>query len=656
MHFQRAWVRAALALAFACFAVYTAVILLSAPETGLNQFFTLWLYQGLSLFAAVFVAVRAVMIRRDRVAWAAVALALACSSFAELYTIVAEPQAYPSIADAAWLAYYPLLYVGMVLLLRGRARSVSGTLWLDGAIASVTAAALGAAVIVELVLRSSEGSLSAVATNLAYPLGDVLLLSAVFGFFSLAGWRLEPRWVVLGLGLLATAIADSIYLFQVDTYQSGIAIDPLWPGAALLIAVAAWIGERNERAVSMEGRPLLAVPTACALLATAVLLYDHFNQTNLLALGLATAALLLLVGRLVITFRENGRLFELTKHESITDALTGLANRRKLILDLEARLGEEHIAPTLLMIFDLNGFKGYNDSFGHPAGDALLTRLGGKLACVPGDAGAAYRLGGDEFCLIATISDGHTKSVVDNACSALAEQGEGFDISTSFGAIMLPDEASTTSEALNLADERLYVQKRAHHGTRGGKTMQTLIDALHERGPGVQNHGEGVPTLAIETGRMLGLRSDELDDLARAAELYDVGEVAVPEEILNKPGALDEHEWEFIHQHTLVGERILGASAALRGVATIVRSTHERWDGTGYPDRLAGEDVPLASRIIAACDAYSAMTVPRPYRSPLTPDEALAELARCSGTQFDPNVVRVLSALVRDGLDAQRAA
>ncbi len=406
----------------------------------------------------------------------------------------------------------------------------------------------------------------------------------------------------------------------------------------------------------MEGRPLLAVPTACALLATGVLVYDHFHRTNLLALGLATAALLLLVGRLAITFRENRRLFELTKHESITDALTGLANRRKLILDLEARLAEDDPSPTLLMIFDLNGFKSYNDSFGHPAGDALLARLGGKLATVPGEAGAAYRLGGDEFCLIATISDGHAESVIDDACTALAEQGEGFDISTSFGAIMLPDEASTTSEALHLADERLYVQKRLHHGSRGEKTMQTLIDALHERGPGIQNHGEGVPILAIETGRMLGLRSDELEDLARAAELYDVGEVAVPEELLNKPGALDEHEWEFIHQHTLVGERILGASAALRGVATIVRSTHERWDGTGYPDRLAGEDVPLASRIIAACDAYSAMTVPRPYRSPLTPDEALAELARCAGTQFDPNVVRVLSALVRDGLEAKRAA
>jgi diguanylate cyclase (GGDEF)-like protein len=652
---QRAWASAALAIAFASFAVYAAVILLTEPGTAANEFFTLWFYQGLTAAAAVIASLRAVLVRKERLAWTLISLALVSWSFGEIYTITVEPENYPSLADAAWIAFYPLLYAGLVLLLKPRARGITGMLWLDGATASVAAAALGAAVILELVLESTEGSLSAVATNLAYPVGDMLLLSAVFGVFSLAGWRLERRWAVLGGGVLLTAVADAIYVFRVDVYVAGEAVDVLWPASALLIATAGWMHARDERDLAVEGRPLLAVPILSAVLATGILVYDHFHRINALALALATLAVLLVVARLIATFRENSRLYELTKHESITDALTGLSNRRKLILDLESRLADEHLPPTLLMLFDLNGFKGYNDTFGHPAGDALLSRLGAKLASVPGDHGDAYRLGGDEFCLIAQVADGEAERVIDRACTALSEQGEGFDVSTSFGAIMLPEEARTASEALHLADERLYAQKHLRYAG-SDRTMKTLIDALLEREPGMQVHLEGVSSLAVETGRMLGLRRDELEELSRSAELHDLGKLAVPEEILNKPGPLDEGEWEFIHQHTIVGERILRASIALRNVAGIVRSTHERWDGTGYPDGLAGEDIPLASRIIGVCDAYSAMISPRPYRPSMTPEQALAELERGSGTQFDPNVVRVLTAHVRDGLEAEHAA
>jgi HD-GYP domain-containing protein (c-di-GMP phosphodiesterase class II) len=169
-------------------------------------------------------------------------------------------------------------------------------------------------------------------------------------------------------------------------------------------------------------------------------------------------------------------------------------------------------------------------------------------------------------------------------------------------------------------------------------------------------HLEGVGSLAFETGRMLGLRRDELDELARAAQLHDLGKLAVPDEILHKPGPLDEREWAFIRQHTIVGERILRASPALRSVATVVRSAHEHWDGSGYPDGLAGEDIPLAARIVCACDAYDAMTSDRPYRKAMTPENALNELMRLAGEQFDPNVVRVVVAHVRDVLEAERAA
>jgi HD-GYP domain-containing protein (c-di-GMP phosphodiesterase class II) len=155
---------------------------------------------------------------------------------------------------------------------------------------------------------------------------------------------------------------------------------------------------------------------------------------------------------------------------------------------------------------------------------------------------------------------------------------------------------------------------------------------------------------------MLGLRRDELDELARAAQLHDLGKLAVPDEILLKPGPLDEREWAFVRQHTIVGERILRASPALRSVATIVRSAHEHWDGSGYPDGLVGEDIPLAARIVCACDSYDAMTSDRPYREALPPEEALNELMRLAGAQFDPNIVRVVVVHVRETLEAERAA
>ena len=186
--------------------------------------------------------------------------------------------------------------------------------------------------------------------------------------------------------------------------------------------------------------------------------------------------------------------------------------------------------------------------------------------------------------------------------------------------------------------------------------MAALLDALAEREPGLQAHLEGVGSLAVQIGRMLGLRRDELEELARAAQLHDLGKLAVPDEILHKPGPLDEREWAFVRQHTIVGERILRASPAFRSVATVVRSTHEHWDGSGYPDGLSGEEIPLAARIVAACDAFVAMTSARPYRLAAHRRMRSNELERCAGTQFDPTVVRVLVAHVRDELEAEHAA
>ena len=645
---------ALLGFAFCTYLVYAAVIVLTSPGGAVNELIADWVYVGLFVLSVAIAGARAVLIPTDRLAWSVITLSLAAWSFAEIYDVALDPTAYPSPADLGWLAFYPLLYAGIVLLVRRRARSIAGHLWLDGAIASVAAAALASAVLLEVVLGAAEGTNAAVATNLAYPLGDVLLLSAVFGVFTLSGWRIERPWLVLGAGVVATTVADAIYLFELESYQAGTAIDILWPLSTLLIAASGWVAVRGEARFDVKGRPLLAVPTAGALVGIGILVVDHFDRLNLLAVTLAAATLLLVLVRLAFTIRENAQLFALTRHESMTDDLTGLGNRRRLLNDLERIVASEDVPPTLLVIFDLDGFKAYNDGFGHPAGDALLARLGHKLAAMPLGHGGAYRLGGDEFCIVAGVGAGGSAAVIDRCCEALSERGEGFQVTTSYGAVQLPDETTDIIHALALADERLYSQKH-HRRLEHAPTVHAFLEALAIREPDLLDHPDGLAGLAAAVGTRLGLGSAELDTVFRAARLHDLGKLAVPEEILNKRDPLDEGEWEFIHQHTLVGERILRASPAFRGVAPIVRSSHENWDGSGYPDNLHGEEIPLPSRIIRVCDAFVAMTSERPYRDALTVAAALDELERQSGSQFDPEVAQALVAHVLEAT-AGRAA
>jgi HD-GYP domain-containing protein (c-di-GMP phosphodiesterase class II) len=304
----------------------------------------------------------------------------------------------------------------------------------------------------------------------------------------------------------------------------------------------------------------------------------------------------------------------------------------------------------MLALFDLNGFKTYNDTFGHPAGDALLSRLATKLGAAVVPAGEAYRMGGDEFCVLLPASDADLHRVSE----ALCETGEGFTVTSAYGAAVIPDDATTVSTALSVADERLYAHKELLAELRRGTAHEPLLRTLAEREPELRAHVADVSSLATRVGELLGLGLDELEELRLAAELHDVGKLAIPDVVLQKADPLDATEWGFIHSHTLIGQRILGAAPALRPVGAIVRSTHENWDGTGYPDGLAGETIPLAARIIAVCDAYSAMTSDRPYRNARTPEEAVAELRRCSGQQFDRQVVDLLCAVLED--QGERAA
>jgi diguanylate cyclase (GGDEF)-like protein/PAS domain S-box-containing protein len=336
---------------------------------------------------------------------------------------------------------------------------------------------------------------------------------------------------------------------------------------------------------------------------------------------------------------EQKRVAAQLEYQAYHDPLTGLPNRRKLMRDLDERLEADPANPTLLLVFDLDGFKAYNDAYGHPAGDSLLIRLGERLQAAVSGRGHAYRMGGDEFCVLATLMADGPDALAAAGMAALAERGEGFDITASHGTASIPLEACTASEALGTADQRMYARKGRKRTSAGRQATDALLKALAERNPSLGDHLDDVTGLCEAVGQELRLTEVAMTPMLQAAALHDVGKVAIPDAILNKPGPLDDTEWEFMRTHTLIGERILAEAPALAEAAKIVRSSHERYDGKGYPDGLAGDAIPLAARIIAVCDSFDAMTSDRPYRTAMSAEGALSELHNCAGTQFDPKVI-----------------
>ena len=442
-------------------------------------------------------------------------------------------------------------------------------------------------------------------------------------------------------------MADGLYVVQsaTDQYVQGSMLDMGWPASALLVATAAW--QPARRNITIQDWLIVAVPVGCGLVAVQLLVYDHFERVNAAAVSLAAWALLLALARMALAFLENQRTISLTHTEARTDSLTGLKNRRSLMADLELQLELASAAsPRALLLFDLDGFKEYNDAFGHPAGDGLLGRLAARLAEAVGPSGQAYRLGGDEFCVLVLPGRDGIDELLAACSAALTERGEGFEVSSSFGSVVLPEEATTPTQALQLADRRMYARKGGRRMSAGRQSRDVLLRTLSERRPDLQLRLRDIGQLALAVGRELHMGPEGLDEVARAAELHDVGKIAVPDAILDKPGALDPVEWSFMRRHPLIGERILLAAPALRPVARLVRSSHERWDGGGYPDGLRGDEIPLGARVVAVCDAFDAMTSHRPYRESVSEADAIEELHRCAGTQFDPLVVKAFARVI----------
>jgi len=624
----------------------------------LNDLFNNGVYNVLMFGAGLAVLARAITIKAQRPAWLMMAAGVLCWSVGELYfTLFVEGRGAASgsvsPADAFYVAFYLCVYAALMLLLGAHLRELRISIWLDGLIGGLGAATLAAAVILPPIIDSAHGDVGSVAVALAYPIADLLLLIFTIGALGITGWRPGRVWLLIAASMLLTAIADSTYLYQTAThsYRADTWVEGLWPAAAILLAIAAWTPWPRPTRRRVEDWRLVLVPALSLLAALGVLVLGNVPTVQLtpVAVILATATVLAVCARLMFTVRENLAMLVGSRRLALTDPLTGLGNRRQLMEDLKlaCSLGRAN-EPWQLVLYDLNGFKRYNDTYGHPAGDALLARLSDKLRAIVAAHGTAYRMGGDEFCVLfrAKVTD---DALISSSVAALSERGPGFSIGAAHGEVSIPAEGSDSAAVLQLADQRLYARKdQTREGSAVLQLRDVLLQAFRERYPDLQEHQRGVGALALAVGRQLGLDGEELDVLARAAELHDVGKIAIPDAILNKASALDEEEWRFMRRHTILGERILMAASALAPVARLVRSSHERFDGGGYPDGLKGEEIPLGARIILVCDAYDAMRTNRAYSRAIAPAEAIRELQACAGTQFDTKVVQAFIATLAE--------
>ncbi len=603
-----------------------------------------WVYMAVEFVAIGVCAARVAQRREQRLAWTLMTLALVCWSVGDLLWAVwldnlASPP-FPSAADVTYLLMYPAMYGALMVLIRSRNRKAATAQWLDGGVVALAVGAVAAALAFADIARTTTGRFVADAVTIAYPVGDFMLLMFVVLAYALAGWRPGRDWLALGSGVVLMAVADIFYADQVagGIYISGALLNVAYLTSFSLLALAAWAPSSRRTKPAVRAPDTIVLTFVAAVIALALLVVAAFSRVTPLAVGLAAGALGLATVRSAMTYLENVRILRTTSRQAVTDSLTGLANRRQLISDLEDSFRDRQRAATLAF-FDLDGFKRYNDTYGHIVGDALLVRLAAALSAAVTAKGAAYRLGGDEFCVLLDGRYPPHDQLIASTRSALTERGGGFDVTTSVGVALMPDEAGTPDAALRLADERMYADK--------GRTQRTpardvLIQLLTERTPGLRDHVSSVAAMTAGVAAQFAFDAEALDETLRAAELHDIGKLAIPDAILNKPGPLDANEWAFMRQHTVIGQRILNATPALNPVAAIVRSAHERWDGAGYPDGLSGDAIPLGARIIAVCDAYDAMTSDRCYQNARSHPDALAELRNHAGTQFDPAVVEAL--------------
>jgi two-component system cell cycle response regulator len=635
-----------LALA-AAITLLTLLVVSAIPHggSGLGAFLDEWALVAVFTVTLAGLSWRAIVAPSHRRSWALFAAGLAVYDAGlvifNLWISKDAAAPFPSLADWMWLSVQPCALVVVVRIGRGGRRATAAEV-LDGLICAFALAAVCGALVYEPIFRRVVDA--GVSFGLVLPLVDLAVVATVIVQVSLRGWRPGRFFGLVGSGFLLLTFGDCWYVVQAATagWDPGSWLDVPYGVCMTMLTVAAFTPPA-PRAQS-DGASLwsLSIPITAGLVGVGLAAAELIAPLNPVAEVSTVALLLVVVVRAGQAMHHHGAMLATKTEEAATDALTGLPNRRRLLADLST----PQLRPQTLALFDLDGFKSYNDTFGHTAGDGLLERLAGTLHAAVDGRGVAYRMGGDEFCVL--VDTARAAAVVADVATALVASDGDVAISSSWGVVAIPDEASSFTEALGIADRRMYAMKNGRPRSAGTQLREVLVRVMDIREPDLHDHVLDVGRLAEGVSRRLGLAEHEITDIVHGAVLHDVGKLAVPEEILHKPGPLDDHEWEVMRRHTIEGEQFLAGIPALANVARLVRSSHERWDGAGYPDGLAGEDVPLGARIISVCDAFDAMVTDRPYRRGMGRDAALAELRRCAGSHFDAGVVTAFCAMLAE--------
>lgn len=333
------------------------------------------------------------------------------------------------------------------------------------------------------------------------------------------------------------------------------------------------------------------------------------------------------------------------KHMSDHDFLTGLFNR-KFFEEEKSRLEEDCFVPVSVIIANINGVRLINDAFGHAEGDRVIIEAASfiKRRCREGDILA--RTGGDEFTLLLPNTDSHEAyHILRNIHKACEQHNEmnpnrQYDVSVSLGFGTKNLKSETIEQAAKEAEEYMHNRKLLNRRSSHSTILSSITATMYERSQETEEHAERLSLLSKKIGERLQLPQKSLDAIELFAMLHDIGKVGIDDRILNKPGKLNDEEWAIMKRHPEIGYRIAVSSPDLEPIADYILSHHERWDGKGYPQGLKGEDIPLLSRILAVVDAYDAMTEDRVYRKALSKEQALEEIDKNAGTQFDPMIAQ----------------
>jgi diguanylate cyclase (GGDEF)-like protein/PAS domain S-box-containing protein len=347
----------------------------------------------------------------------------------------------------------------------------------------------------------------------------------------------------------------------------------------------------------------------------------------------------------VLVFRDctaKKEKIEKIEYLSYHDQLTGLYNRRYYEEYLK-KIDTEKNLPLSIVMGDINGLKLINDSLGHSVGDELLKKTADVMKQSCKNNHVIARLGGDEFILLLPKTDslGAEQIINEIKSKASKEKVRTFDISISFGYQTKENIEDDIQGILKNTEDHMYRNKLSESWSMRSRTIEMLMNSLYEKSDREMLHSKRVGEICGLIATKLGLKPDVIKDLSMAGLMHDIGKIGIGESILDKKEKLTHHEWKEIQKHPEIGYRILSSVNEFSEIATYILEHHERWDGKGYPRRLKGEEITLYARIIAIADAYDAMTNQRSYREGLNEEEAIGEIIRCSGTQFDPYIVDV---------------